>query len=137
TPPEIYRRPATRFVAEFAGRANHFPGTVCAIAGNVARIDTETGLSLQVLADGLALGNAVIAMLRPERVRLDGGVRANQFTATVTSATYLGGVVSYRLQAGQQSRLAEAASMTDDILAPGATVQVSWDQSDCVVLRQN
>jgi putative spermidine/putrescine transport system ATP-binding protein len=81
TQTDIYLQPQTRFVAEFIGANNGLEGTIVAIdgSGEEARATVRVGdLTLRARArDGLAVGDAVIAYLRPEDVRLldgeDGG----------------------------------------------------------------
>jgi putative spermidine/putrescine transport system ATP-binding protein len=74
TQTDIYLRPETRFVAEFIGANNGLEGTIAGIegAGEDARASVRVGdLTLRAHArDGLGVGDAVIAYLRPEDVRL-------------------------------------------------------------------
>ncbi|MGE4076988.1 MAG: putative 2-aminoethylphosphonate ABC transporter ATP-binding protein [Reyranella sp.] len=66
TPQEIYRRPATAFVADFVGSMNFLSGTLSA-PGKV-RVD---GHEFTCAAeDGLAPGTAVQLCIRPEDVRV-------------------------------------------------------------------
>ena len=70
TQTDIYLRPETRFVAEFIGANNGLEGTVASVdsAGKEARATVRVGdLTLRAHArDGLSVGDAVIAYLRPE-----------------------------------------------------------------------
>jgi spermidine/putrescine transport system ATP-binding protein len=78
-PRDIFRRPATRFVAEFIGETNLFPGRVTGGA-----LMTETGLHLS-LPPGVPDGPAT-AVLRPTDFSLgDQGIPGR-----VTRAVYLG-----------------------------------------------
>ena len=66
TPQEIYRVPATAFVADFVGAMNFLPGKL----GAPGRVDVA-GLALACPAeDGLATGTAVQLCIRPEDVRV-------------------------------------------------------------------
>ena len=71
---DIYLRPETRFVAEFIGANNGLEGTVSGLegSGDDARASVRVGdLTLRAHArEGLAVGDKVIAYLRPEDVRL-------------------------------------------------------------------
>jgi len=82
TQTDIYLQPQTRFVAEFIGANNGLEGTIEAVegSGEDGRATVRVGdLRLRAHArDGLGVGDAVIAYLRPEDVRLlddgeDGG----------------------------------------------------------------
>ncbi|MCE9635415.1 MAG: ABC transporter ATP-binding protein [Planctomycetes bacterium] len=67
-PRDIYERPRSRFVAEFVGRASILPAT-----RGAGRIETPLG----TFSDSGAPAGAVVAVVRPERVRAtDGGARA-------------------------------------------------------------
>ncbi|MBU3994840.1 MAG: ABC transporter ATP-binding protein [Actinobacteria bacterium] len=64
-PEELYRRPATPFVARFIGESNRMPGTL--LGGGVQIL----GAQLPVIADsGLREGSAVHAFVRPEQLLL-------------------------------------------------------------------
>jgi iron(III) transport system ATP-binding protein len=66
TPQDIYRAPATAFVADFVGAMNFLSGRLAA----PGRIDVA-GLALSCAAqDGLATGQAVQVCIRPEDVRV-------------------------------------------------------------------
>ena len=68
TPDEIYRRPATAFVADFVGKMNFFKGTLTA-PGKVS----VAGVTLSCEDDrAIAPGSAVALGLRPEEVRVRG-----------------------------------------------------------------
>lgn len=86
TPREIYRRPRSRFVAEFIGETNLFPVVIDRIEGPLALGQTAEGLSLGLPAEGLRPGQAVTAVLRPADLALG----SEGITGTVTRAVYLG-----------------------------------------------
>jgi ABC-type Fe3+/spermidine/putrescine transport system ATPase subunit len=74
TQTDIYLRPETRFVAEFIGANNGLEGTIAGLegTGEDAKATVSVGdLTLRAHArDALGVGDAVIAYLRPEDVRL-------------------------------------------------------------------
>jgi iron(III) transport system ATP-binding protein len=66
TPQEIYRRPATAFVADFVGSMNFLAGTL--LAPDKVKV---AGLTFDCAAqDGLAPGSKVALCIRPEDVRV-------------------------------------------------------------------
>jgi putative spermidine/putrescine transport system ATP-binding protein len=71
---EIYLQPQTRFVAEFIGANNGLEGTVASVdgSGEDARATVRVGdMTLRAHGrEGLSVGDAVIAYLRPEDVRV-------------------------------------------------------------------
>ena len=70
TPGEVYRRPATRFVATFIGSPpmNILPGK--ALGPNRVEVGGQT-LTVSDMREGLAAGTPVEVGLRPEDVRAD------------------------------------------------------------------
>jgi len=136
TPADIYLRPATQFVAEFAGQVNHFTARVARIDGARMEVAASDGTTFWVAPTGPApaIGSELSVILRPERVRLDDGAYANRFAATVEDLTYLGGLTNYRLALGTYRLLAQAQNLGAPALAPGATVQVGWEAEDGVCL---
>jgi putative spermidine/putrescine transport system ATP-binding protein len=106
TPENVYRRPATQFVAEFVGAMNRLPGRI----GD----DHE----VQVLGQRLALSNpnghqpgqAVDALLRPEALEI---VPDSAGSGTVTDHTFLGSFVRFEvtLDTGQKV-LVESSSLS-------------------------
>jgi spermidine/putrescine transport system ATP-binding protein len=111
TPREIYETPATRFVAGFVGSANFFEGS-----GDGLRVTTPDGFAF----DSAARGDVVV-MVRPENVRLGGGV-----AAVVDDVLYQGSVVHAVLKAGARTIVAEG----DLDVRPGQDVAVSWKAED-------
>jgi spermidine/putrescine transport system ATP-binding protein len=124
TPREIFRHPRTRFVAEFIGETNLFPGRVIAIDGGRASLRTDDGLTLSVPADGLAPGAQATAVLRPT----DFTVGATGIHGTVTRAVYLGADLHLQVApdgGGPDIRV----TARDDAGAPceGARVSLGYD----------
>lgn len=102
TPQEIYDAPRTRFVADFIGAMNFFPGEMLA-ADRVA----VGGLSLACLPNGHAAGSRVTVAIRPEDIQVPqpGAAPAdpaadpsvNRIEATVGPVEFLGSHVRTRL----------------------------------------
>jgi putative spermidine/putrescine transport system ATP-binding protein len=108
TQTDIYLRPETRFVAEFIGANNGLEGTVANVdgAGEEARATVRVGdLTLRAHArDGLSVGDAVIAYLRPEDVRLlddgDDGRWPNVVEGVVDRVIFEGPTAQVRVDVG-------------------------------------
>ncbi|MCX7644688.1 MAG: ABC transporter ATP-binding protein [Rhodobacteraceae bacterium] len=88
TPREIYRRPRTRFVAEFVGETNLFETVVERIEGSQARLRTPEGLAFTAPARGLAPGARATLVLRPADFSL--GAAGAGIAGRVERAVYLG-----------------------------------------------
>src|SRR4029077_7330164 len=106
TPENVYRRPATQFVAEFVGAMNRLPGRI----GDDNKVQV-LGQNLTVLnPNGEKPGEAVEALLRPEALEI---VPDSAGPGTVTDRTFLGsaGRREVTLDTGQKV-LVEASSLS-------------------------
>nr|WP_218836450.1 ABC transporter ATP-binding protein [Halobaculum salinum] len=84
-PRDVYRQPATRFVAEFLGDNNVFSGEVLAVDDGRATVDVA-GRDLVVADGSLSVGDRAVVSVRPERLRaVDAG--SDRATADVLDAT--------------------------------------------------
>jgi len=125
TPEEIYRRPASRFVADFIGNSNFFAATV---DGEVARL----GDGSRVPCAGGA--GAATLMVRPESIRLahdDGCIRGR-----VVQTSFLGDHVRIAVETPASDApvivaLHEATTVAD----VGDEVALSWSAADGIVLE--
>jgi ABC-type Fe3+/spermidine/putrescine transport system ATPase subunit len=74
TPTELYRRPASRFVAEFLGDANIWDGRIIAVHADGVEVETPFGkLQCQRPDFSVQVGDAVWVMVRPEAVQVTRG----------------------------------------------------------------
>ncbi|WP_243769985.1 ABC transporter ATP-binding protein [Amycolatopsis acidicola] len=119
TPEEVYRTPATRFVAEFLGAANVLEGK----AGDGKLTVGENSFPWQ----GEVSGDVTIAV-RPERVRLGG---EDWPKAKVVLRSFLGDTWQVELVLPGGIRLTARA---DEAPAEGSEVPVSWEPGDVIVL---
>ncbi len=103
TPHEVYRAPATPFVADFVGLMNFLPGVMA--AGRVAQVRCG-GAMLQVPADAQNLppGREVTVAIRPEDVRIlhNGLDMTNVLETRVHEIEFLGPFQRLHLQFPQQ-----------------------------------
>ncbi len=135
-PPEIYRRPASLFVARFVGTSNQVPGRVLARDGAALLVDSACGRLRCDGPDSLALGDEVVVVFRPESCRLvaPGGDGANRLAATVDSVEYLGERSVVRARAGGCELVIAAGD--EAAIAPGDAVTVAVAPAACWALRQ-
>jgi iron(III) transport system ATP-binding protein len=133
SPIEVYRQPNNLFVADFMGQANKLDGIVLDRAGPYRRVQVGPH---QLLAKGagLAVSTRATIVLRPEAVRLappDGG-GSNQFEATITEITFLGGTVEYNLDLGG---IAIRAQAPPDVLHErGSRIRVALPAESCAAM---
>jgi putative spermidine/putrescine transport system ATP-binding protein len=125
-PREIYRRPATPFVATFVGTINRLRGRL----GSDGIVEVLGQRIAALVPDGLGAGE-VDVLVRPEGLDAvaAGGEAAAGAAATVREQTFLGATVRLRLGLGEAEVLVDVPSHRA-ALDPGANarVVVSTDQ---------
>lgn len=140
TPQEIYRSPASLFVAGFIGSANLLPGTVQRHDGADAVIALKAGSAIRVAgqADAHAVGAQVSVMLRPERLRPSEQADANgqSLYGTLTDLVFQGATARMivRLADGTELTCLADSSARMPQISVGATINVSWDADGGYVL---
>ncbi|MFC1959775.1 ABC transporter ATP-binding protein [Chloroflexota bacterium] len=128
SPVEIYRRPTTRFVADFIGRANFIPTTVDAVAGEQVTVQL-LGRTVTVHMDAPpSVGTEVTAVLRPETMYV--AAQVDYCAATVEQAMYLGAEVEYVLSVNDVRMVVIASGMQAvSIFDEGQTVGITFDDA--------
>nr|WSZ94809.1 ABC transporter ATP-binding protein [Streptomyces sp. NBC_00857] len=136
TPTEVYRAPATRFVAEFIGAANILRGTGASDGTlDVSGVRLDSGLG------GLPDGVPTTLAVRPERiVVLPADAEPNAFPGA--SDRRGSGIVGYRAFTGEaweaQVVVAEGVTVnartTEEPPAVGAAVCFGWAPTDVILL---
>lgn len=145
-PRELYRRPATRFVAEFIGETSFIPGVLKSLNGNDCEVETALGVLRAALpASKIEVGTNVWCSIRPESwcVSEDG---ENHVAAQLQNVMYLGAHEQYRalLIGGRESapgqneawREIKIAVSNPGVVPPaaGSTLTLGCAASDIVVL---
>jgi iron(III) transport system ATP-binding protein len=101
SPTEVYRRPATRFVADFIGQANFIEATVRDRRDGHLVLDAlGTTLIALTPAAEIAPGAAATLVIRPEMVEMDSPQA--QVAGIVRRSAYLGNVIEYDVEVGGQ-----------------------------------
>jgi spermidine/putrescine transport system ATP-binding protein len=137
TPNEIYERPQTRFVADFIGQTNFFPGVLEQAAPLVVRC--AGGLLVRGTAPAeLRPGARVVVSVRPEAIAPEAAGHVNSMVGTLARTTYLGDLVQYHIETGAGHEV--VMQLQNDPRGLGAgwrigeRVAVGWDQSAALVL---
>ncbi|WP_435155746.1 ABC transporter ATP-binding protein [Haladaptatus sp. DFWS20] len=122
-PEDVYRRPDSRFVAEFVGENNVFSGDTVA---------HETGGSLVAVDDhefriAGATDDRVTFCIRPEALRLDGG--ENSFSATVETVEFLGEAFRVHLDWDGRRVMLRVSEAPES-----ETVRVGFDPEDAHII---
>ncbi len=143
TPGEIYERPNCRYTAQFVGSVNLFDGVVTRLHGDVVEIASHSASHPLRVRHGvnLAIGQAVSAALRPERILLHRQLPSqehNREAGVVEDIAYLGShsVYHIRLDTGL---LVSVTAMNDERQAGARLtwhdrVWVCWDEHAMTVL---
>jgi iron(III) transport system ATP-binding protein len=114
TPQEIYRRPATAFVADFVGSMNFLAGTL--LAPDKVKVD---GFTFDCPAqDGLASGAKVALCIRPEDVRvrdLPADI-ANRVAVEVSELDFVGAFCRATLKVQGTADVAMTADFSSNLI---------------------
>jgi spermidine/putrescine ABC transporter ATP-binding subunit len=137
SPREIYERPANPFVADFMGNSNLLDAVVVQAAVGATVIRTDQGLTLRAAAATRNTGDRVVAMIRPEHVRLTAAgepAGENTMTVRIAQATYLGQDVHLLVVNGQQGLTVVTKGSASRHLAVGDDVQAAIAPADILIL---
>ena len=139
SPREIYERPANAFVADFIGNSNLLDAVVVGVDADLIVIRTDQGLTLRAARAARNPGDRVVAMIRPEHVRLTATAEPageNVMTVRVAQATYLGQDLHLRVVSGQQSLMAVAQGSIARHLAAGDEIHAAIAAADVFLLQK-
>ncbi len=136
TPEEIYRRPASLFVAGFIGSSNLLPGTVTEVRPGEVVVKLSAGATVSVIdnAPGVKVNERVSVMLRPERLvpvaQASSGVAGLE--CTLTDLVYQGATarVIVRLTDDTEMAALTDADRLEPWMRPGASLRLEWPR-DC------
>jgi spermidine/putrescine ABC transporter ATP-binding subunit len=136
-PREVYERPANAFVADFIGNSNLLDAVVVSIDAAGTTIRTDQGLTLRAAPPSRQPGERVVAMVRPEHVRLSPEPASeNVMTARIEQATYLGQDLHLRVMSGEQSLTVVAQGSILRNLSVGAEIQAAVPAADVLLLSK-
>ena len=138
-PDEIYQRPRNRFVADFMGHSNLLEGKIDSLGSGSAVLDLQ-GTRLNAYGEGYAAGDPVLAMIRPERIRLGPADAAGATTsARLDNAVYLGATTHFQLTLPSgQALLATSQNEGQEASTPlvvGQTVSVTIPDDAVYLIR--
>ena len=138
-PEEVYRRPATAFVARFLGRANFLAGTVAETGATATVVTLDGGLSVVGgPRPGLVCGQPVRVAIRQESIRLERPSAEagdhNHCAATIVFHAFAGQAHHYVAQLADGRELEIAAPGTTPPLTRGSRTHLAWSPDDVIVL---
>jgi ABC-type Fe3+/spermidine/putrescine transport system ATPase subunit len=131
SPAELYHRPATRFVAEFLGRATFLTGIVEAVDDTAFALRIGDRTVRSVLSDrALKRGDTAVLALRPERITVGEGASGssvNSLPGTIASTAFMGMQHFYVVDTPIGAIAALMPSFGGGALKPaGTAVSVEW-----------
>ena len=101
TPAELYRRPASQFVAGFMGASNFLPGEIRQREGDRAWVVTPLGTFVVRMDNpGWPLNSEVTLSIRPESWRIGPAGRGNEVAGRIVEQAYLGDTAEYAIRIG-------------------------------------
>jgi iron(III) transport system ATP-binding protein len=133
TPDEIYRRPSSRFVADFIGRANFVDAPVESVDGDTVVV-TLLGQTIPVqVKTKHAVGDTMTAVLRPEGLQLCND--PNCLQVQVEQAMYLGSQVDYIVRFNNEIlEITQSDPNAGEIFSEGQTVGVDFSKDNLHLL---
>ena len=134
TAEDLFRRPRTRFVAEFIGRTNLLDA-VTAEAGVAVR----GALRLRLASRETASAVPIVVSIRPHEIELVPAGRvapagANVLTGTVQRTSYLGDAVDYQVQVSGTDVVLRVTAPPPVRVSPGDPVTLAVMAEACVPL---
>ena len=134
-PEEIYRRPVSRFVADFIGRANFVDVQIISSDDTTTKIrifDREVTVPTQ---SELKTQSSAVAVLRPEGLRLEKDNSLPQ--VEILQAMYLGSEIEYIIQAnGQSLVIVEPDPLASRIFSAGQTLGLQFSSEKIHLLSK-
>jgi iron(III) transport system ATP-binding protein len=132
TPQQLYRQPASHFLADFIGDANLVDGEVVNEGGGLAF--RAAGVALPVRTEALAAGPATLA-LRPHRLRLV-APEASALVGSCRRCDYLGSHNEVLVNSpwGELLVFSDADAGAGAAPEPGAPVGLAFAPGDAIVL---
>ncbi|MFL5860526.1 MAG: ABC transporter ATP-binding protein [Solirubrobacteraceae bacterium] len=128
-PPEVYRHPATEFVAEFVGASNRMPATIVRRLNDGAyEADCDGVGTLRATGvPGLETGQSACAIVRPEAIS-PAPVQTGRagLTATVLDLAYLGHQISCVAETAGGTQLTMSVHQHHAPVSVGSSYEFSW-----------
>jgi ABC-type Fe3+/spermidine/putrescine transport system ATPase subunit len=126
TPEEVYKRPATPFVASFLGRMNWMTARVG--ADGAIQPGTKNGITLPRINGSrvAAPGGRIRIGVRPEDLELTISSTADRGQGVITTRQFSGSETSLRVQADDGTSLLAEIRGDAPGLSPGVRVTIHW-----------
>jgi len=146
TPRQVFREPATRFVAEFVGSNNILAGKITSTEGGDYYIDTEIGTVVAEISNngGMDAGQTVDVVISADRLYVDfPGISeevdptANVFSCKLVSEEFIGAIVTLLVETenGTELKIQKQQKDLDEVnLKTGQQLRVSWRSNNVYII---
>ncbi|MBL8708401.1 MAG: ABC transporter ATP-binding protein [Rhodospirillaceae bacterium] len=147
TPEELYDAPVNRYVADFVGESNFFPGSVASTDREGATLVTASGLTLRApysrLGTRLSPGDRGSIAVRPEAIglwrptRVPAGLDVTR-PARLLNRIYLGDHSEFQIEAEGLGPVLVRLPKSDEAqeLEPGDQVVMGWNHERALALGE-
>src|SRR5579862_441246 len=139
-PEAIYRKPCTRFVANFVGKVNFVDGAIRRSDGALGTVETASGTVLQAPISH-PVGSHVTLAIRPEHATIRAAGASvdgwNVLPGRVRSQTFCGNVRHYAVELREHESFLVETRPNDAAWSVGDRVDVAWRPDDCVVVDES
>ena len=135
SPVEIYRAPRDKFVANFIGLSNFLEGRVKKL-GQLGEVEIPGSMLRCVLPDGIALGDAVVVVIRPEDLNLYTGNATqndNILEGKIEALIFMGDTLECQVAVG--AKIIRIKLHPSAPVARGETVRLQLPAESCRALR--
>ena len=143
TPREIYRHPASRWVAQFIGETNFIEGVVAVVDDDTVRVRTTAGeiAASAALQASVCMGQTVTLSLRPEVVHLGSPPRdaLNCLAGVIRDTTYLGEGAQHQVELLSGGERLKVGESNPAVFSPDKfteQVQLWFAPEDVVILTK-
>lgn len=139
TPADLYRAPENDFVARFVGESNLFDSTVIDVQPHQVLLESRSGHRFAACHAGRMplAGDAVKALVRPERMALVPSGTPGSLGAVVQSTVFLGEIlrIDARLPDGQAVQVRCLDPLDAQRPVVGQPVHLHWQARDAWVMQ--
>lgn len=135
-PQEIYAYPASRFVADFIGKANFLDGRVVGKASDNELVLEIIGkiFTVTLQKDTFSEGDRVLLVLRPESIKLE-PIRPDTLIGIIQEAVYLGSQMVYMVEMEKNTLTVEIANPQEHmIFKTGEEVSINFQDKSLHIL---
>ena len=139
TAEEIYRRPTSRFVADFVGQINLLAGKVVGDGGDGVVVEAAGAVIRASKHEGVRRDAEVSVGIRPELFEAVDGAAAtgmNTLHGRIAGRTFAGNLLHVYVDLDDGTRVVLEARPQDPLGEDGSTIRLGWRPDDTIVLTR-